>query len=314
MKSIPILLNNLSPTDFIIILFYIFLNVMMIIFNSIIEYWYVIILLNLILFSFIFFVSHKDKETHSAIWKNIHYWFVVPLVFFTFKEVNLIIRAIHSVDYDSFLISIDRFIFGMSPTVFLFQFANPILTEILQIAYASFFFLPIILGLEMQLKGKIDNFKFVIFSIIYGFLLSYIGYLFLPAVGPRFTLHNFEMTNLELPGLWLTNFLREVVNSGESIPAGTLNPMEVVQRDVFPSGHTQMTLIVMFLSIKLRSSFKIGILIIGTLLIFATVYLRYHYFIDLIGGTIFMIFTMLTAKHLYNWWQKKTDNILFNYK
>ncbi|MEE9432321.1 MAG: phosphatase PAP2 family protein, partial [Melioribacteraceae bacterium] len=173
---------------------------------------------------------------------------------------------------------------------------------------------PIILGLEMQLKGKIDNFKFVIFSIIYGFLLSYIGYLFLPAVGPRFTLHNFEMTNIELPGLWLTNFLREVVNSGESIPSGTLNPMTVVQRDVFPSGHTQMTLIVVFLAVKLKSSYKIGILIIGTLLIFATVYLRYHYFVDLIGGTLFMTLTMLTAKHLYNWWQNKTNNNLFEYK
>ncbi|MCP5061892.1 MAG: phosphatase PAP2 family protein [Ignavibacteriae bacterium] len=282
--------------------------------NSSVDYWHLIIFSNFILFSFILFISKKDGETKSIFWKNLHFWYVIPLVFFTFKEINLIIRAIHSVDYDSLLISIDRFIFGLDPTVFLFQFANPILTEILQIAYASFFFLPIILGLEMQLKGKTDNLKFIIFIIIYGFLLSYIGYLFLPAVGPRFTLHNFEMTNIELPGLFLTNFLREVVNSGESIPSGTLNPMVVVQRDVFPSGHTQMTLIVMYLTIRLKSSYKIGILFTGTLLIFATVYMRYHYFVDLIGGTIFMIFTVLTAKHLYNWWQKKTNNTLFDYK
>ncbi len=250
--------KNLSPTDFIIISFYTFLSVMIALLNSSVDYWHLIILSNFILFSFILFISKKDGETKSIFWENLHFWYVIPLVFFTFKEVNLIIRAIHSVDYDTLLISIDRFIFGLDPTVFLFKFANPILTEILQIAYASFFFLPIILGLEMQLKGKTENLRFIIFIVIFGFLLSYIGYLFLPAVGPRFTLHNFEMTNIELPGLFLTNFLREVVNSGESIPSGTLNPMAVVQRDVFPSGHTQMTLIVMYLSIRLKSSYKIG--------------------------------------------------------
>jgi len=308
------IIKTLSPTDFIILSFYTFLSIMFVLLNSSIDYWYLLIFANLILFSFIFFISQKDYVTKSKVWNNLHFWYVVPLVFFTFKEVNLIIRAIHSVDYDTLLISIDRFIFGLDPTVFLFQFANPILTEVLQIAYASFFFLPIILGLEMQLKGKIENLRFIIFIVIYGFLLSYIGYLFLPAVGPRFTLHNFEMTNIELPGLFLTNFLREVVNSGESIPSGTLNPMQVVQRDVFPSGHTQMTLIVMYLTIKMKSSYKMGILFTGTLLIFATVYMRYHYFVDLIGGAVFMIFTVMTAKHLYNWWQKKTENHLFEYK
>ena len=136
----------------------------------------------------------------------------------------------------------------------------------------------------------------------------------LPAVGPRFTLHDFASTNLEIPGLFLTNFLREVVNAGESIPSGTLNPIDVVQRDVFPSGHTQMTLIVMYLAVKLKSKNKLFFLIDGTLLIIATVYLRYHYFVDLIGGVIFMIFTMVIGKYLFNWWQRKNNKSTFEYQ
>ena len=42
-----------------------------------------------------------------------------------------------------------------------------------------------------------------------------------------------------------------------------LNPIEVVQRDVFPSGHTQMTLIVMYLAVKLKSKNKLFFLIDG---------------------------------------------------
>ena len=112
------------------------------------------------------------------------------------------------------------------------------------------------------------------------------------------------MNNTELPGLFITNFLREIVNGGESIPHGTLNSALMVQRDVFPSGHTQMTLLVMFLSVKYKSKLKWFFIVNGTLLIFATVYLRYHYVIDLIGGLLFMIFTLWSGKYFYNWWMK----------
>ena len=313
MESISRFIKYLSPTDFIVIVFYAFLTISNFIFSSKIEFWYLIVLANFTLFFFILFISQKDGSSKNSFWKNLHYWYVLPLVFFTFKEINIIIRIIHNVDYDWLLIAADKFLLGNVPSVFLIKYANPFLTEILQLSYSSFFFLPIILGLEMQLKNRPEELKFTIFTIIYGFLLSYIGYLFLPAVGPRFTLHNFEQTNTELPGLFLTNFLREIINSGESIPNGTLNPIQAVQRDVFPSGHTQMTLLVMYLSVRYKSSFKIAFLIIGSLLIFATVYLRYHYFIDLLGGLAFMLFTILTNKQLYNWWQKKTGNHLFEY-
>ena len=307
------LIKSLSATDLVVIFFYLFLISVNIIFFEKIEYWYVLILLDVLLILIVFFFANKSNISKSKIWKNIHFYYVVPLIFLSFKEVYILLNSIHSQDYDYLLIAADRFILGLDPTVFLFQIANPVLTEILQIAYGTFFFLPIILGIEFQLKNKSIEFNYIIFTIVYGFFLSYIGYFFLPAVGPRFTLHNFEMTNVELPGLFLTNFLREIVNSGESIPSGTLNPVLHVQRDVFPSGHTQMTLLVMYLAVKLKSKNKLFFLIDGSLLIFATVYLRYHYVIDLIGGTVFMIFSIITGKYLFNWWQNKSGKELIKY-
>ena len=304
----------LSPTDLVVIIFFVLLSVINLIFSNLIEMWPILIASNFALIISILVLSKKANLSGSLIWKNIHYYYIIPLIFLTFKEVYVIISSIHSEDYDNLLISADRFLFGSDPTVYLYQFANPILTEILQIAYGTFFFLPIILAVEFHLKKEYQKFHFIIFSVVLGFFLSYLGYLLFPAVGPRFTLHDFDLTNIELPGLFLTNFLREVVNAGESIPSGTLNPIAVVQRDVFPSGHTQMTLIVMYLSIKLRSKYKLFFLIDGSLLILATVYLRYHYVVDLIGGTIFMVLTMLLGKSLYNWWQEINDKPTFEYK
>lgn len=313
MNQFQKLINNFNPTDFVVFAFYLFLSALTLIFSYTIHYWYIIIVLNAFLISFVIWISNKANKSQSNYWKNLHYYYVIPIIFLTFKEVYVLISSVHSMDYDNLLIAADRFLFGGDPTVFLYQFANPVFTEILQIAYGTFFFLPILLGIEFQLKKEFDKFYYIIFSVVFGFFLSYLGYFLLPAVGPRFTLHEFSLTDIELPGLFLTDFLREIVNSGESIPSGTLNPIEVVQRDVFPSGHTMMTLIVMFLAVKLKSKNKIFFLVDGTLLIFATVYLRYHYVTDVIGGTIFMIISLVLGKIIFNWWQKKTNKTIFEY-
>ncbi len=245
---------------------------------------------------------------------HLHYWYIIPLIFIIFKQLYFMVKPIRGIDYDHILIEIDRWIFGFDPTVELFSIANPYLTELLQIVYGMFFFLPIILAIDLMIKEKIANVKYEAFIILYGFLLSYIGYILVPAIGPRFTLHDFYMTDIELPGLYLTDFLREVVNSGESIPKGTIDAIDKVQRDVFPSGHTQMTLLTMYLAVKFKAKTKNFLLVVGTLLIFATVYLRYHYVIDLIAGFLFMVFTLWSGFYLYNWWMEKTGEETFKYE
>ncbi len=313
MKKNKSIIFILSPIDFIVIVFYSMLTILNIVYFDRVQYAGYLIGANFLLFLFVFFVAYSDNQNKSKIWLHIHRWYIAPLILLSFKELYLMIKPIRMIDYDSVLISIDRFIFGTDPTVFLYKFANPVLTEILQIAYSTFFFLPIILGIELLLKHKTDEFYYATFLVLYGFFLSYIGYILVPAIGPRFTLHDFHLTNKELPGLFLTNFLREVINSGESIPNGTLNPAEVVQRDVFPSGHTQMTLIVMYLAYKFNVKLKYFFWITGSLLIIATVYLRYHYVIDLIGGAVFMWFTIWSGYYLYNWWQKLRGEKEFRY-
>jgi membrane-associated phospholipid phosphatase len=126
------------------------------------------------------------------------------------------------------------------------------------------------------------------FTIVYGLLVSYVCYLLLPGVGPRFTLHDFAALPHELPGLWLTDGLRFLINWGENISAAMTNAeaMKVVTRDVFPSGHTEITLLTMLLAFKFKVRARWFILLVGSGLIFSTVYLRYHYVIDVIGGAL----------------------------
>jgi membrane-associated phospholipid phosphatase len=271
------------------------------------------VLLNIGVILFAFAIAFFEEKYNNRFWRIIHYWYIAPLILLTFKELYFMIKPIRQVDYDYLFIAIDRWMFGTDPTHFLYQFSHPVLTEILQIIYGLFYFLPIILALFLMRNKRYVAADFVVFSVIYGFYLSYLGYFTLPGIGPRFTLHDFANINEDLPGLFLTNFLREMVNTGESIPFGTLEPDVVVQRDIFPSGHTMITLIVMYLSVKLKSRSRYFLLPIGALLIFSTVYLWYHYVIDLIGGLIFAIFSLWTGKYIFNWWREKVGAEQFEY-
>lgn len=298
-------ISYLSPGDLVSIAFLLFLAVLNIIFHERVEQWRTLVLVNFAVAGLIGVLAWGAETKKTRLLIGLHRWYCYFIILFIFKEIYLMVRPIHPVDYDHFFISIDRMMFGVNPTEWMAQFANPILTEILQIAYFSYYILFIVLGVELYRRYAIEDFDKAAFLIVYGFYLSYLGYFALPGVGPRFTLHNFSSLGVELPGVFLTDYLRAIINAGESIPLSHPNPVEVVQRDVFPSGHTQLTIIVMALGLRYKLKARWFLLFSGSLLIVATVYLRYHYVIDLIAGALLAWFTIWSGDRLEVWWRKQ---------
>ncbi len=297
-------IRNLYFGDLVNVIFYLFLTFLALLFSQQIKVWWLITFFNLSIISFIFLVVAKwEKIGNLEIFSSkrfVREWYLLPLILLTFKEIYFFIKLLNLPDYDWILIKMDYIIFGEHPTYVLSKIANPILTEILQISYSTFYFLPVILAYDFYRCGEIEKYRYVMSTVVYGFYLSYIGYLLVPAIGPRFTLHDFLKLDKELPGIILTVPLRFTINAGESIPIGVPNPQDYAQRDAFPSGHTQLTLVIMYLSAVLNSRTKYFLIPNGVLLIFSTVYLRYHYAIDLIAGFLFAVFTLATAPYLFN--------------
>lgn len=214
-------------------------------------------------------------------------FYIVPVIYLCYMQVQSYIIIINPHLYDLVLIEWDRVIFGTDPTVWLSRIANPWLTEFLQTCYFLFYFLPIFHGVELYFRREYKKLDKLIRTIALGFFVSYLLYFFMPAIGPRFFLHDFNSLNTELPGVLFTNLMRDFVNLGGGIEPGSANPMAVVNRDCMPSGHTMMTLINLYLVFRHRTSQKWIQLIIGAGLIFSTVYLRYHYVVDLFAGAFF---------------------------
>jgi len=302
------LLSSLSPVDLVSAVFLLFLTFLNILFCSRVPLWIELVLINVFVISVIFFIAWLSELRKNRILIGIHRWYCYLLVILVFKEIYQMIHRINPTDYDQLFISIDYWVFGVNPTQWIYQFSHPLVTEIFQTAYFSYYLIFILVGVEVYRRYPIDKFDHAAFLIVYGFYLSYLGYFLLPAVGPRFTLHNFAELDHDLPGIFLTPFFRSIINAGESIPSGSLNPIANVQRDVFPSGHAQMTLICTYLAFHYRLHSKWVVTVLASLLIIGTIYLRYHYVIDLAGGAIFFALTIWSGNMLESWWTRYSSS------
>ncbi|MGE5481143.1 MAG: phosphatase PAP2 family protein [Chloroflexota bacterium] len=218
--------------------------------------------------------------------------YIVPIVFLAYSQVQYYIRVVNPYLYDDILIKMDYYLLGFHPTWITGKIAFPALTEYLQGCYMLFYFMPIIHCVELFFKGRQRELNELQTIIVFAFYASYLLYVFMPAVGPRFTLHNFATTDLDLPGLALADFFRNIVNVGGSIIPGSAHPELLVNRDCMPSGHTWITLVNIILAFRNKSSFRWVILVLGSSLIFSTVYLRYHYFVDVLAGAVFALLTL----------------------
>src|SRR5208337_1623379 len=163
--------------------------------------------------------------------------FPVLSVLIIFDSLGLIVHNVNPHDVDYLLIRIDYRIFGGYPSVFLEGMINPFLTDVLQLAYSTYYFLPGSLGIALIVKGKSEAFEKSLFLILLCFYLSYVGYLLFPALGPRYTMQH--LYDKELDGFLVSGPIQNA-----------LNLLEGVKRDAFPSGHTGVALTVLLLAYR----------------------------------------------------------------
>jgi len=239
-------------------------------------------------------------------------FYTVPLVYLMYDQVQKVVHVIHPSDYDQLFIAADRWLFGVDPTIWLGQFSHPIVTEYLQSCYFLFYILPIMQGVELWRRGDLKKLDTFARAMTFCYFISYLAYFALPAIGPRFTVHDYEAINTELPGIFLTNWLREIVDVGGGIAKGSLDPAADANRDCMPSGHTMLTLVNIILGFRNRSRYRWLFLIIGGSLIFSTVYLRYHYVVDVIVGALMgWLFLWIEpfANRAFREWRNRTVSV-----
>lgn len=220
-----------------------------------------------------------------------HDFSAILFVICIYQSLGNLIQYLRA-DIDPWLIHIDVFLFGVHPTVWIERWITPWLTDLMSVAYGSYYFLPVILVVSLYLKGRRHEFNLTLFVLVFGYYISFIGYILFPAIGPRFTLTHLQSIPLE--GSFITDWVRD-----------GLNALEHNKRDVMPSGHTQISLMVLSIGYRhVRVLFYVFFTFVIALIV-STVYLRYHYVIDLAAGTLVALGCVIVAPRLFDWWSRR---------
>jgi hypothetical protein len=182
---------------------------------------------------------------------------------------------------DRSLLAIDQGLFGKTPAIFCERVAAPWLTDFLSLCYLTYH-----LYLAMAVLHALQNFNAATWRLsVYlftGFAVGFAGYLLVPAVGPASAYPNLFVA--PLPEGILGRLIGALVAKGSS------------GYDVFPSLHILITCILLdhdWRHVRRRFWVMIGP---SFGLVTSTIYLRYHYGIDLIAG--FVVFLALRQTFL----------------
>ena len=182
-------------------------------------------------------------------------------------------------DKDAALLHIDRVLFGETPTVPMDAWIRPWLTEVMVIAYFLHLVLPPVIGL-LWYRRDLLVFRQFLLSVLVAGVIGTQGYVLVPALGPA----------LAFPSL----FHHALSGSTYENITGLLDTARA-PRDVFPSLHVAISSIVLYYAWR-RGRLWFGValpLVLANWL--STLYLRYHYFIDVIAGWITAVVAIALA-------------------
>lgn len=215
--------------------------------------------------------------------------FPVICVLLIFDSLEWVVHYINPEDIDPLLIRLDYLIFGNHPTIMLERIMHPLLTDMLQIAYSTYYFIPVSFGIVLISKRKKEEFDRALFLILFCFYLSYLGYILFPALGPRFTIDHLQTQ--ELHGFLIAEPIQIF-----------LNRLEGIKRDAFPSGHTAVACAVLYCAYRFEKRFFRICLPVVAAMIFSTVYCRYHYVVDVIAGLVLTVLSVAVGEWCYRVW------------
>jgi hypothetical protein len=208
------------------------------------------------------------------------FW-LLPVVTVGHGFLGPLVDALHSRLLDAHLARADMELFGAPLSLTLGQLVPPWLTEVLLVCYYSYFFWPVVLGGLLWARGKRAEFSQYAFALTVLYLANFLGYLLVPAIGPRFYLTG--LFDGPLQGLYLAPVLDGLMR------------MPPFLRDCFPSGHTATTLVVLVFAWRLERRFFWVMLLPALGLILATLVGRFHYGVDLVFAIPLVVATLSAA-------------------
>ena len=207
---------------------------------------------------------------------------VVPMVFW---QVGEVIPARAGRDLAAELERLDRALFlGTNPLEAVESLSTPLVNELLQWAYVSYFGVPFVAIAAVARRGRRLEAR-ALFGIVASLYLCYAGFACVPASGPNVhdgfgatppshvvatSLYHFRT---DLPGLFAASAIPRMMDF-----------LEPSKLNSFPSGHVALTLVCAFHAVRARPAWRAWMVPWALAIVLSTATMRYHYVVDVLAG------------------------------
>lgn len=220
----------------------------------------------------------------------------VPLLacFLIYTNLHDTIGFVNPHDVHYWLVGLDQAIFGVQPCVWAERFITPWRTELMQFLYLGFFWIAPSTSFILLLQRRWPEFRAATVGLIACFFTGYLLYVIFPAAPPRLVLV-YEFTKN----------LRGYPVGFSALSAGAFSLLPVDSRAAFPSLHAAASTVALAFAWRwarrwfwLALPFAVGLWA-------STIYLRHHYFVDLVAGWLLAPAAVWLAPRVDAWWARQ---------
>ncbi len=215
----------------------------------------------------------------------------VPLFacFLIYTNLHDTIGFVNPHDVHHWLVALDAQIFGVQPCVWAERFITPALTKVMELLYLSFFWIAPSTSLILLLQRRWPEFRAATFGIVACFFMGYALYVIFPAAPPRLVLVHEFTKNL----------------SGYPFSAQVFSLLPVDSRAAFPSLHAAASTVALVYAWRFLRPWSWVMLPFVVGLWVSTIYLRHHYFVDLVAGWALAPVAVWVAPRIDAWWAQR---------
>lgn len=222
------------------------------------------------------------KESSDLRWRLRlgFYPLAMNVAYFT---LGVAIPAFHAGKEDAWLQHLDNVIIGGNASLWMQRLTHPVLSDVLSACYL-FFFPGLLLSWIHYFRRELPVLRAFIIGQFTVYGIGFLGYTFVPALGPYLDPVLAPQFTVPITGGWITRFNEHVVVTGSN------------KVDVFPSLHCGITFYILLFH-RAHAPRRFWWVLLPTVGLWtATIYLRYHYFVDILAGFALAVFALMLVR------------------
>ncbi len=214
----------------------------------------------------------RSRHTVLKVAGEIYLPFLFPFFYTEMEFLGIVFHGFHD-SFDPWLIGLEAWVFGSQPSLdWSRAWPWPWFHELMEFAYFTYYFYAP--GVLLLIARRVpDGHRWTatrafIRDLSATMLLCYALYTFFPAWGPKF----FRTGPIPVEGWIFTDIMHVIHANGALLGAA------------FPSSHVAGSMMGWWHVWKLFPRLRMPVTVLWVLLCMSTVYCRYHYVVDVVGG------------------------------